>query len=129
MADFGSDILTTPDGDIDPFFRLSSGVPVLAWAIVRRLSTAVLWYAAGYGYDLTAIVNQGFSDVDLMALKSQIETQCQLDDRVQGATASINLNTQTKSMTIGIQIATANGPFQMIVGVDALNVSLIGTAA
>lgn len=124
-VDFGTDLMEV-DGDMDPYGRVESGPIVLAHSLIRRLSTSNLFYADGQGLDLRQLLRAGLTTAQIMGLKSIVETQCELDPRVQGATAGVQYVPQTRSLTISILIVTAAGPFTMVASVDSLDVKLLG---
>lgn len=121
---FGTDLSCVPD--LDPFSRTIAGPAVLVQDLVKRFSTTTLFYASGYGLDLRSFLSSAITDQTLFTLKQSIENQCLLDERVQSARASVVFNGAARTLTIMIGLVTAAGPFTMIVGVDKLNVSLIG---
>jgi hypothetical protein len=124
-TDFGTDLMEV-DGDMDPYGRMESGPIVVAHVLIRRLSTAFLFYASGQGIDLRQLLRAGLTTSQITGLKLIVETQCELDPRVQTATAAVQYVAQTRSLNISIRVTTAAGPFTMVASIDSLDVKLLG---
>src|SRR5690349_16156686 len=99
-TDFGSDISGFPD--LDPTFSLVSGTTALAQAIARRLESprGSLWYAPDYGTDVRGRLNDAFTASGLHALQSDIEAECEKDERIRHASATVTLDSRRSTMTI-----------------------------
>lgn len=123
---YGLDVSASPD--LDPMLRLQGGPRVLAEAIVRRLSTprGGLWYAPDYGFDVRELLGEGFTPAALFRAQSSIEAEVEKDARVQSARVTLTTPAPDK-LRISIRIVAADAPFDLVVGVDALNVELLRT--
>jgi hypothetical protein len=129
-ADFGTDISTFVDGDLDPFFRLISGKRVVGEAIVRRWTTPQggLFFDENFGRDVRDLLGQATSPQTLFALRTALVAQAEEDERVLHASVDVSLNTQTRKLFIRGEIATADGPFTLVVAVTDLSIELLAPA-
>lgn len=116
-TDFGTDLATLADGDIDPAFGLSSGVRLVAADVARRLQTEALFYAdeGAYGFDLREQVASRSSRASIAA---QVEEETLRDDRVEDARAAADGN------RVSLLVSTAEGPFRLVVDTSAAPAAL-----
>lgn len=125
MADFGTDILALDD--LDPSFALVSGEAMLARAIARRLTTprGGLFCDPDYGYDVRALLLDGLTPAKLASAQASIAAEVEKDERVAGATVTFTQDTTAERLTISIELETDEGPFDLVLSVDALSAELL----
>lgn len=116
-TDFGTDLATLADGDLDPAFGLSSGVRLVAADVARRLQTEALFYAdeGAYGFDLR---EQAASRSTRATIAAQVEEEALRDDRVLDARAAADGN------RVSLLVSTAEGPFRLVVDTSAAPAAL-----
>jgi hypothetical protein len=126
-VDFGTDISTFKDGDLDPFFTLISGPRVVAEAIVRRWTTpaGALFYDPSFGEDVRSQLSAAVAPATLFALRARLVAQAEEDERVLEAVVDVALDPLTRRLLVRAQIRTANGPFSLVVSIDRLTVELL----
>jgi len=127
LFNFGKDVSAYPN--LDPTLSLRSGAKVLSEAILRRLITprGGLFYAPDYGTDLREYLNDEMTDDTLFAIKTDVEREAEKDERVQAADATVEKDPAVKNgIKITLAITTEYGPFQMVLGINDLTVSLLG---
>lgn len=93
MSDiYGTDIVCVDD--LDPYFDLVSGPEGVAQAIARRLTTPLggLLTDPTYGFDLRALLNTSLSGSDVLAIRSAVEGQCLLDQRVDNVEVVVDVD-------------------------------------
>jgi len=125
--DFGTDISTFKDGDLDPYFELIAGPRVVAEAVLRRWTTptGALFYDPSFGIDVRGLLSAGTSSQSLFALRAALVAQAEEDDRVLSADVEVELNAPARTLLIRAQIRTAEGPFAMVVSIDHVSVELL----
>lgn len=127
MADltFGTDISGVTD--LDKGFSLVSGPRCLAQAIARRLTTrrGGLFYAPDYGLDVRDMIEERQTAATIAQWQQAIANECEKDERVERATATVTLNTATNTAAITVRIETAAGPFRLTLAVTSLTVELL----
>ena len=121
----GVDILALDD--LDPSFALVSGEPMLARAIARRLTTprGGLFYDPDYGYDVRALLLDGLTPAKLASARASIAAEVEKDERVASAAVTFTHDTTAERLTITIEIETDEGPFDLVLSVDAVTVDLL----
>lgn len=125
-ADYGIDVSCVDD--LDPTFALVSGPVALAQALARRLATprGGLFYDGTYGYDLRAILNASVEDFGgTFAIASAVEAECMKDERVARAGATVSFNRGTEKLTVAVAIEGSEGPFDLVLSVDAVTVEIL----
>lgn len=124
-AVLGVDISSLPD--LDGGFALAGGYRALGQALARRLETerGSLFYDLDYGTDVRDRLNDSVNPAELAALQGDIDTECEKEERVLSASATVNFDASTGKASIPIQITTAQGPFALILSADALTVQLL----
>lgn len=122
-VDYGTDIEHLYDLGLR--WGLVSGQANLAMAIVRRLSTTrgTLYYDLSYGFNLLEALNQSFTVTSLAALRSQIVAEVLKDQRVDTCRASVQTGQDT--LTVVLEIVSADGPFDLVLGINALSVDVL----
>lgn len=116
--------------DIDPGFRTVSGRRLLAEAIARRLITprGQLLDDPNYGYDLTGLLKADISTQDLARISSLVEAECEKDERVVSATATVTLQVPTapsSGLFVSVLLQDGSGPFPLVLAVSAVTVQLL----
>jgi len=128
-VDYGTDVSTYRDGDLDPTFTLISGNRAVAEAIARRLETphgGLLRYP-DYGADLRGWLSRDFNDpiATLFGIKTQVEEQAEQDERVISAEATVTYDPTAQRLHIVASIELASGPFELVLSVTAVTVELL----
>lgn len=124
MADFGTDMSALPDLS----FSLKRGLGNLAEAIARRLITprGGLFYDPSYGLDLRQYLGEALTDEVRYEIETLTAAECEKDERVLSATATlIDGPPQARSLRVALELETADGPFRLILRVDAVNVEVL----
>lgn len=118
MTDYGTDI-STPNGDLDPYFRLVSGSETLQQALYRAITTPAgsLFWAPDRGIDLAAYLEDGLSTAEASRLGGLVATQLERDERVLAASVEVSLEISTQSLRVSCEIDTADGPFDLVFSV------------
>lgn len=125
-VDYGTDISCIPD--LDPTGAVITGNGVLAESILRRLVTqrGTLIDSLNYGTDVRGWVNEVASSGEAIArVKTVIERECRQDERVFSADAQVWYDQPSSSMGISITLATANGPFKLVLAANAVNLQVL----
>ncbi len=119
-TDYGSDFSCITD--LDAKLSTVSGPLVVGQAILRRYITprGGLWYDPEYGTDLRQFLNGARSR---FAVARACELEALKDDRVQQASAEVEITRDT--MTIVVRLTLADGPFALTVSVSSLTVEMI----
>lgn len=129
-TDFGTDVSTCVDGDLDPYFMTIRGPRVVAEAIVRRWTTPQggLFFDPSFGQDVRALLSQAVSPASLFALRASLVAQAEEDERVLQARVDVVLDVPTRRLLIRGEIVTADGPFSLVVSIDQLKLELLSPA-
>lgn len=111
-------------------FTYASGYRNLGNNLCRRLQTVrgSLPWDLDCGYDVRGLLRGTLSLADLYAAQAAIGAECEKDQRVQSASASIVYVPGAASLRITVAVETAEGPFTFVLSVDALTVALLETA-
>jgi len=127
VADFGEDVSTFVDGDLDPFFRPVSGFRAVAEAILRRWTTptGALFWDPAFGRDVRSLLSQAFTPQAAFALRASLASQAEDDERVLEAVVDVALDQQRRELRIRAEIHTADGPFSLVARVDQLSIELL----
>lgn len=127
-VDFGTDISFLDD--LDPLFGLVSGTDNLGQALVHRLSTPreSLPWDKNYGTDLRGYVNETMTPAKLAAAKADAQAECIKDERVLACLATVNFDTQAKSLLVQLVVQTSAGPFAFVLAVTDVTVELLQPA-
>lgn len=126
-TDYGEDVSTFLDGDLDPYFRPLTGARVVAEAIVRRWTTPTggLFFEPGFGVDVRELASQAMTPQTVFTLGAQLAAQAEEDERVQSALVELSLDPRPRRLVVRGEIRTATGPFTLVVSVDRLSVELL----
>lgn len=119
--------------DIDAYFDvpivwgLASGLRNLGNQLARRLSTVLgtMPDDPNYGFDVRDFLNGGFTTAQLGQIQSGASRECLKDPRVQDCAAIFSWNSPLAAMTVTLQITTADGTFEFVLGVSDLTVELL----
>jgi phage baseplate assembly protein W len=122
--DAGSDVSCFPDLAADG--RTVTGRRLVAEAVARRLITprGQLIGDPDYGFDVTDYLNADMSPLDIASMRSGIEQECMKDERVRSANATLEIDTES-SLEISISLETADGPFDLVLGVSDVTVAIL----
>jgi len=125
LAVTGTDCYAFPD--LRESLALHDGPRMMADVLARRLTTrkGSLSFHPSYGIDLRDYLNDEMNDGLLFAMKSEIEGECENDERVLEADATVTYYQDTKSVRVSIAGVTAEGPFSMVLAVSAVSVDLL----
>jgi len=125
--DYGVDVSTFLDGDLDPYFRPLTGARVVAEAVVRRWTTPSggLFFEPGFGVDVRELASQAMTPQALFTLGAQLAAQAEEDDRVQSALVEVSFNHSTRKLLVRADLRTATGPFSLVVSVDRLSLDIL----
>jgi hypothetical protein len=121
---------STASGDLDDRLSLTSGRALLSEDLRARIeeSPGNLYYDAEYGAGLIDLINEAITDDDLPRIESRVVTQCLLDERIQSATAKATWTPATRSLHLAISLEDADGPFDLVLSIDSLTVSILGVS-
>ena len=118
-------------GDVGLRWALATGQLNLAYALLRRLSSdpGSLYYDPSYGFNLMGSLNGGFSRTALATLQSRIVAECTKDPRVQSCACTVTANGAAGTLTVSLIIESAEGPFDLVLGVNSLTVEILNAGA
>lgn len=121
----GVDISCLPD--LDPGFGLISGRAALAECVGRRFVTTAgtLLNCPRFGKDLRDYVNAGFDAAGLVRLRHDVEAEARKDQRVSKATAAVEYDSDTRALTVTVELVDGDGPFTLTMLVTALSVDFL----
>lgn len=124
-ADYGLDISTFPD--MDPSLTLQGGRTMLIQALLRRLSTrrGTLAFHPDYGSDLREYLMESVTQDTVQRARSDVIQECEEDERVESADASVTWDAANEVLTIDIAVSDAVGPFDFVLSVNKLAVTLV----
>lgn len=134
MTDFGTDLSCTTGLRTG---RYVTGARLVAEAAFRRLSTprgSLFWGEdeADYGLDLTELIlGQPATSTLANSLEARIRNELLKDERIDTVTVSVVASRTGPAVTydIAISATTAEGPFELTLGVSDVSVDLLGLAA
>lgn len=123
-VDFGSDILVFPGLDVT--MTAVTGTRVVAEAVAKRLITprGLLWRHPNYGFDLRQFLNDVVDDALLFRIKDGVERQAEEDERVFSAQADVSFDSGSKKLSVKLSLQTNEGPFDLVLLITELNVSV-----
>lgn len=122
---FGSDVSTFPD--LDPTFSLMTTQRVIAEAVARRLLTPQggLFYDPSAGVDVRGLLNAGFTQSGVYALRARIAAEAEADERVASAEVRLDFNQAAQTLAIRVRLVPHDGgPFFLVLSVSALAVDV-----
>lgn len=127
VPDFGTDLSCVDDIASDG--RVVSGFRVVAEAIARRwlCPRGRLIGYPNYGYDLTQFVNADLDARDLDELQSGAAAEAEKDERVERCVVTATLQDDGTLEVVGA-VTTAQGPFQLVVAVSSVTLTLLSVS-
>lgn len=104
---------------------MATGFQVVGEAVVRRWQTprGGLIGDPNYGLDLSDMVGADLTRVEIAALANAASSEAEKDERV--LSCDVTLTFFNGTMTVIGRIQTAQGPFQLVVSVDQVSVTLL----
>lgn len=104
----------------------ASGFRVVAEAIARRWQTprGGLVDDPNYGFNLSDFISDDLSPADIARMAKMAAAEAVKDERVVACDVDITL-LPTGAMTVTGNVQTAQGPFQLVVGVSQVTVALL----
>lgn len=134
MSDpFGVDIDCRDD--LPPTFSLASGLDNLGNAIARGLMTPAGFLAdidpeaADWGYDLRGKINSKGTQSQLQEVVASAQAQILRDPRIQGVDVTNIFDRTASSGKLAATLETADGPFDLILAVSDVDVTVLGAGA
>lgn len=134
-ADYGLDVemFVGDEGppDLDPYFGTVTGARAVAQAVTLRLYTpradapGYLIGAEDDGIFLPDFVQGGITQQNQFAIQSAVTAEVYKDERVESATVNVSGDLQNQRFTIEINGTTAEGPFELTLGVSSVKVELL----
>ena len=123
LPNYGTDLSCVTD--LDPSGAEVSGRLLLGQAIARRLITprGRLIDDANYGFDLRQFIDDDLGPADIARIQSGIQTECQKDERVLSAIATVVYSAGTLLVTV--QIQDGAGPFNLVLAVSSVTAALL----
>lgn len=117
--------------------RYVTGARLVAEAAYRRLTTprgTLFWGEdeADYGLDLTELLlGQPNTTALANSLEGRIRNELKKDERIDEVAVTVATGTvgASTTYTISISATTADGPFELTLGVSDVSVDLLGLAA
>ncbi len=112
-------------------FTYASGYRNLGNNLARRLQTprGSLAWDLDCGYDVRALFRGSLSAGEIITAESAISSECEKDERVDSANTSITYVSRAQTLIISIAVTGADGPFDLILSVDNLTVSILRAVA
>ena len=125
MTDFGTDVSSYPD--LDTNFGAITDLRAVGECCARMLETprGSLVYAPDRGYDLRSFLNESVTQAKLDQVKRAIEQECEKDERVASAAATLVFTFATQTLDVSIQLTTNDGPFVLVLQVTAVTLTII----
>lgn len=123
----GVDVKCFPN--LDPAMQLESGPPVVASALVRRLTTprGGLFYDPGYGFAVQNYLNS--ASADGFAIASEVEAECLKDPRVLSADVTQTFIQSTGALSLLVAVTLRNGTqFSLIINETQVTTALLNAA-
>jgi phage baseplate assembly protein W len=129
MADYGTDISTFLNGDLDPSFTVISGPQVVVEAVARRLTTpqGSLISDPAYGFDVRQLLHADLDRRTESRVVGLIRSQVEADERILSSSASLTRTGETLAITV--RFRTQDGPFAFTLSVGAARVALLAAGA
>lgn len=127
-GEFGTDVLCFPD--LDGTFTVVGDGRVLSEALARRLSTprGSLPFYPDYGFDVRAFLNESMSADDIYRFKAGVERECEADERVLSADASVSFEANASRLRLSVIVTTASGEYRFTLLVTQLTAELLQEA-
>ena len=73
-------------------------------------------------------LNESIDAQALFQMQSGIEGECLKDERVEAAQAYVEFIEESSQLIIAIQLVLSSGPFELVLGVDAVTTELLMSA-
>jgi len=110
-TDYGSDLstFTSPDGsaDLDPNFARIKGARVVIERLARKVQTPTgSMFKAGWGYDLRDLLQASLTPAGVAAVQGELQRQCEDEEEVASADATINFTQGVMTITIRVILNT-----------------------
>lgn len=121
------DISISPD--MAQKLLLVSGFDLMAEVVLKRLTTDGLFYDLSYGIDIREYLNRPLDQAGVFEIQSVIEAELERDERIASASATVTFDAQTYVLTVGLEIQTSAGPFNLVIEASKLTVELLRRAA
>jgi hypothetical protein len=121
MADFGTCWGTPLGQDISTPSYMAKGNQCVAEAILRRWTTprGALIDDPNYGFSVIDLVSDDLSKRDIAYAQQQLAQEAEKDERVRSASVVLSLSV-AGLLSLDAAIATANGPFRLVLQVSAV---------
>lgn len=112
---------------VGPRFTLATERQCLAQSLARRLITprGSMPWAPNDGTDMRDFLNRANTPANRFAAGRAAKDECEKDERVQSATVTAKFNFAASQLELTVAILTASGPFQLVLGVDALTIDIL----
>jgi hypothetical protein len=125
--DYGTDLAVTEDGDIDVTGALISGPRVLAEDLRRRFTSrrGSVVYSKNAGVDVRDFLNEGFTARSRLEAEVTLASEARKDARISRAKCTAAFNQATQSMRVAVAADTTSGPFERVLEVSAVSVSIL----
>jgi hypothetical protein len=131
-VDFGTDLALDADLDLTADGGLVDGDDLMRQVAQIRLSTprGSVIDAPDDGIDLVEWLSRAMGPDEIASLEGTIEAELLKDERFTSARAIVDASTVLSDgiMVVELELATANGPFEMVLGVSAAGVKILGGA-
>lgn len=126
--DYGHDLACT--SDLTAAMVEVDGLTTLAQALYRRLITprGGLIDDPNYGFDCTSMIDQGMTARQLALIASQIDAELVKDERVASSRTTGRFTAgagNAGTYTASTLVTTADGPFTLVLSIDAVSVSIL----
>ncbi len=126
--DLGTDISCYPDLSANDV--LVSGLVALAQRIARRLTNprGAWFWAPNECTDVRAYLNEALTSDAQASIKAAVEREALREETVATANADVTVNpltAQGQSVTIHLTGTTSAGPFQFVLAVTAVTLSIL----
>lgn len=105
---------------------MATGNQVVAEAVLRRWTTSrgQLIDDPNYGFNVMDLVNADLGKKDIAYAQQQLSQEAQKDERVRSAVVTVTLSA-AGLLNIAATVTTAAGPFQLVVAVTEVSVTLL----
>ena len=134
MSDYGLDVSTYPGGLDVSFAWQASSVAMLGQALARRLETPSggLAYDPEYGYDVRALLGDGFNARSLPAISALVAAELAKDERVADVeveSSSIEAAGLSYRLALRLIVLPIDGvPFAMTLAIDNVSADLLAAS-
>lgn len=134
MSDFGLDVSTHPNGLDASFAWQASSVAMLGQALARRLETpaGALAYDPEYGYDVRALLGDGFNARSLPAISALVAAELAKDERVADVeveSAAIEAAGLSYRLALRVIVLPVDGvSFAMTLAIDNVSADLLAAS-